>query len=300
MSREGLPRVTVIIPTYNWSAVLPFSIGSVLRQSFTDLELLVVGDGCTDGSAEVVGRVADPRVRWINLPSNTGQQSGPNNEGLRQARGELIAYLGHDDLWLPHHLAVLVAALDRGADVAFSIAEYMAEAQGEPRAASVPVGPYRAGMWIPPTALAHRREAVTAIGGWRHFRELKVDPEVDLLQRLAAAGRRFEFVPRLTAVKLPATTRRDVYKIRPHHEQALWFERIGREPDFEAKELARILAASPQPVAHQPIRVMALDLFRAAFSRLGRRLAGGSRLVARYKRGVFDRRRAHKGLPPMP
>ena len=99
------PRVTVIMATYNWSAVLPYSIGSVLRQTFTDFELLVIGDGCTDDSEQVVTSIGDPRVHWINLPRNTRHQSGPNNEGLARARGEFIAYLGHDDLWLPHHLA---------------------------------------------------------------------------------------------------------------------------------------------------------------------------------------------------
>ena len=44
---SAFPRVTVIVPTYNWSTVLPYSIGSVLRQSFTDFEVFVVGDGCT-------------------------------------------------------------------------------------------------------------------------------------------------------------------------------------------------------------------------------------------------------------
>ena len=123
------PRVTVIIPTYNWSNVLPYSIGSVLRQSFTDFELLVVGDGCTDDSEQVVTAIADPRVRWINLPVNSGHQSAPNNEGLLQARGSIIAYLGHDDLWLPHHLEVMVAAIDAGADVAHSIV-HMIDAEG--------------------------------------------------------------------------------------------------------------------------------------------------------------------------
>ena len=123
------PRVTVIIPTYNWSSVLPYSIGSVLRQSFTDFELLVVGDGCTDDSEQVVTAITDPRLRWINLPVNDGHQSAPNNEGLRQARGSIIAYLGHDDLWLPHHLEVMVAAIDAGADVAHSIV-HMIGAEG--------------------------------------------------------------------------------------------------------------------------------------------------------------------------
>src|SRR5438046_5361757 len=83
---SAMPRVTVIIATYNRSNVLPYSIGSVLRQSFHDFELLVVGDGCTDDSESVVAAMGDPRVRWISLPANTGHQSGPNNEGLHQAR----------------------------------------------------------------------------------------------------------------------------------------------------------------------------------------------------------------------
>src|SRR5580698_4528947 len=116
-----MPRVTVIIPTYNYAEVLPYSIGSVLRQTFTDFELLVIGDHCTDASESVVSAVADERVRWINLKSNVGHQSGPNNEGLNQARGELIAYLGHDDLWLPHHLELLLKTIDSGVDLTYGI-----------------------------------------------------------------------------------------------------------------------------------------------------------------------------------
>src|SRR5690349_20582249 len=101
---SSAPLVSIIMATYNWSSVLPYSIGSVQHQTLPDFELLVVGDGCTDDSAEVVGAIGDPRVRWIGLENNSGHQSVPNNEGLRQARGEIIAYLGHDDLWLPDHL----------------------------------------------------------------------------------------------------------------------------------------------------------------------------------------------------
>src|SRR2546423_11552054 len=126
MTLPVMPRITIIMATYNWSTVLPYSIGSVLRQTLADFELLVVGDGCTDDSQIVVASIGDPRVRWINLPANTGHQSGPNNEGLRQARGEIIAYLGHDDLWLPHHLATLVGALDeQRADLAYALVAYV-------------------------------------------------------------------------------------------------------------------------------------------------------------------------------
>ena len=82
-----MPRVTVVMATYNWATVLPYSIGSVLDQTFTDFELLVIGDGCTDESGEVVAAIGDPRVQWHNLDTNTGHQTGPNNEGIELSAG---------------------------------------------------------------------------------------------------------------------------------------------------------------------------------------------------------------------
>jgi glycosyltransferase involved in cell wall biosynthesis len=281
----GPPRVTVIIPTYNWSTVLPYSIGSVRRQRFTDWELLVVGDGCTDDSEAVVAGIGDPRVRWINLPANTGHQTGPNNEGLRQARGEIVAFLGHDDLWLPHHLSLLVAAIDGGAGLAYGITEMVGVEPEDIEAVPRGLGPYRPNLWIPPTGVLLRRGALAAAGGWPHPREVSVDPETALWRRLAGSGIAMVFVPRLTAVKFPAARRRDAYRLRPSHEQAAWFARIGTEPDFEAAELARMLALTVSP------RVV----LRRQWSRVTARL----RRALGYRRGVLDPNRRFKGLGPL-
>src|SRR3954451_24164454 len=119
---EREPLVTVVIATYNWSSVLRHAVHSVLWQTYENFELLVIGDGCTDDSREVVEAFGDPRLRWINLPENFGSQAGPNNRGLELARGEYVAYQGHDDLWLPDHLRFLVERLEAtGADLAFSL-----------------------------------------------------------------------------------------------------------------------------------------------------------------------------------
>jgi hypothetical protein len=174
-------------------------------------------------------------VRWIDIP-RAGHQFGPNNEGLRQARGELIAYLGHDDLWLPHRLEVGVAAIDGGADVAHSLL-LLVPPQGEPTISAPTLTP-------PPSCVVHRRSVAEALGGWRDFRELSVTPEFDLWTRVAAAGFAFQFVPRLTGVKFSAAARKNVYGIKPSHEQASWAARIRSEPDFEAVELARIAVRS--------------------------------------------------------
>jgi glycosyltransferase involved in cell wall biosynthesis len=284
---RGIPRVSIIVPTYNWSAVLPFSIASALEQSFDDFELLVIGDGCTDDSGEVVAAAGDPRVQWANLPANSGHQSAPNNEGLRRARGELVAYLGHDDLWLPHHLACLVAAIDAGADMAFGMVR-MVPAAPEVQASAL-AGRYRPGAWVAPTATVHRRALSERLGGWRDHRRLGADPETELWQRFHAAGARIEGVKRLTAVKFPASARRGVYRERPHHEQAAWLARIRAEPDFEAVELASLATEMAAAVREPPFPALLGEVLRRGVRGVGRRF---------QRRGVrIEWRRAFKGLP---
>jgi glycosyltransferase involved in cell wall biosynthesis len=112
-STTPAPLISVITATYNWSSVLRYAIQSVLWQTLQDFEMLIIGDGCTDDSAEVVASFHDPRLRWHNLPENSGHQSVPNNTGLAMARGKYVAYLGHDDLWYPTHLASLVNELEK-------------------------------------------------------------------------------------------------------------------------------------------------------------------------------------------
>ena len=287
---------------------MPYSIGSVLRQTLTDFEVLVVGDGCTDDSERVVEVIGDRRVRWINLPANTGHQSEPNNEGLRQARGELIAYLGHDDLWLPHHLSCLVAALTAGADLAYAVTEMV----GPEGSHTEPVPPrprYTPGMWIPPTCVVHRRSVTDHVGGWRHYRELDVDPEIDLWRRAYSGGHRFAFVPRLTAVKFPAAWRRNTYKIRPHHEQAIWFDRVQGEGDLEAVELVKMLTAAEEAklaaaekaqslnVQSKPYRDLSQDFLRETVARIRRRLLKRSQPSRPVGKGeAVEANRRFKGL----
>ncbi len=251
-----VPKVTVIIATYNWSEVLPFSIGSVQRQTRTDWELLVIGDGCTDNSAEVVGALAgdDRRIRWINLPENTGHQTGPNNEGLRQARGDFIAYLGHDDLWLPHHLESLLTPLENGespADVTYGLVGVIPPGGGEPTCIPENGVVSATWRWHPPTGLAHRRQLAVDAGGWRTRLEVSVAPETELVARLVSMGARVVFVPRLVAVKFPASWRKDSYRLRRSDEQAAWSKRIACEDDFEQRELVALATRRMPPISRQ-------------------------------------------------
>ena len=104
-----MPRVTVLLPVFNAGRYVAAAVESVLAQTLTDFELLVVDDGSTDGSMEIVDRFRDPRVRVIRNARHLGFADALN-VGLREARGVLIARQDADDLSAPRRLERQVAA----------------------------------------------------------------------------------------------------------------------------------------------------------------------------------------------
>jgi hypothetical protein len=251
--------VSVVIATYNWSNVLRCAIESVLWQTFTDFELLVVGDGCTDDTAEVVGSFADARLHWHNLPGNSGHQSAPNNHGIELARGAYIAYLGHDDLWHPTHLSHLHQKIhETGADLVHSLGVMLGPPESNARILTGlwPADTYERGFSVPPSTMLHTVAIARRIGGWRDYRAVAAQPDIDFLERAFDAGARFARCERLTVFKFNSSWRVDCYRERPSHEQEEYIRRIREEEDFlerEWLEIARIPALG-LPVAPATIR----------------------------------------------
>lgn len=95
-------KFSVVISLYNKEGNILSTIQSVLKQTHTDFELLVVNDGSTDNSREIVENIEDPRLRLID--KNNGGVSSARNKGILESRNEWIAFLDGDDIWLPHHL----------------------------------------------------------------------------------------------------------------------------------------------------------------------------------------------------
>lgn len=93
-----MEKVSIIIPTYNRADVLDTSIQSILQQSYTDFELLIVDDGSTDNTDIVVGSIHDDRIRYLEMPENKGVAAA-RNEGIRQAKYDYIAFQDSDDYW---------------------------------------------------------------------------------------------------------------------------------------------------------------------------------------------------------
>jgi glycosyltransferase involved in cell wall biosynthesis len=290
---RSTPSVTVVIPTYNYAAVLAYAIASVLDQTYRDFELLVVGDGCTDDSEHVAAATGDARVQWVNLPENTGHQSAPNNEGLRRGQGAVIAYLGHDDLWLPHHLDVLMEAFDQGATAAHTTA-IRAGPGGPCYASPPPEWSYTRGEWIPPTSLAIRRSHAVAVGGWRDAKSTGyLDPEADLIARIYDVAGPPRWVPRVTCIKLAAAERRNVYRTRPTHEQAYWLEEIRAADDPERAITAHV--GRPYDLAGDPIPTpesLHVRVWRSARFRIRKHLRLTTAFSARTR---LRRKQRYKG-----
>ena len=166
------PTVSVLITAFNRERFIGPAIESVLVQTFTDFELLVVDDCSTDGTVEVVRRyLSDPRVRLVRNERNLGQF--PNrNHAATLARGEFLKYHDSDDLMYPHCLAVMVDALAAEPTAGLALSAHSAWPGGPSPMLLTPQLAYQREFLgtglvsLGPAAALFRRDAFLAIGGF--------------------------------------------------------------------------------------------------------------------------------------
>jgi teichuronic acid biosynthesis glycosyltransferase TuaG len=195
--------VSIIMPAYNAGRYVADSVRSVLAQTYAGWELLVVDDGSTDDTAEVVGRFVadDPRVRCLKRPN--GGQAAARNTGLGEARGDLVAFLDSDDLWLPGKLEAQLAVMDKaGADLVYTDGYIFSEDGAEWAEERFYIVPGRVGgaeMFrllfasnrIGTLSVLVRRERLDAVGLFDEDRAYQNCEDYDLWMRLAKAGATF-------------------------------------------------------------------------------------------------------------
>jgi glycosyltransferase involved in cell wall biosynthesis len=223
---------------------------TVLDQRFSDFEYLVIGDCCTDDSEQIVRSFNDDRVRWTNLPENLGNQSNVNAYALAKARGELIAYLNHDDLWLPHHLETLVGVFDKlpTLNIVSSLSLNMnppgyAECQllGKP-VVQKDSKTGAIGMQVYPMTsnVMHRLDAAQRAGGWKDWRSTSAIPTQDLWRRIIGLdnGRGISVAGEVTAIKFHSGQRLNSYLKREASEQESALQAIANDPGWLARKVA--------------------------------------------------------------
>jgi glycosyltransferase involved in cell wall biosynthesis len=137
------PLVSVYTPTYNRAQLLiDRAVSSVLKQTYKNFELIIIGDHCTDNTEELISQIDDPRIRFYNLPKRKRRYpdevmmhwfAGPvvaANKALEMVRGKWIARLDDDDIWTPDHIESLLRFAKKG-QYEFVSASIMTERHGE-------------------------------------------------------------------------------------------------------------------------------------------------------------------------
>jgi len=194
--REHGPLVSVIIPTYDRPEILAVTLASWERQTYRDLEILVVNDAGADVTS-VVARF--PRARLVTRETNGGPAASCNT-GIDAARGEALIFCGDDDVAFPDHVARLVEALERsGAGIAHArgMVAFLEPAEGAPAGRLFTVDAFAAGVadmaehdvsnaFYPPHAILARRDVVRAAGYFDPSFVVAEDYEYWI--RLAVAG----------------------------------------------------------------------------------------------------------------
>jgi len=241
-----MPTFTVIMATYNRGRHIAPSIRSVLAQTLQDFEFLVIGDCCDDDTQEVVEGFGADGVLWHNIPERCGSQSFPNNAGIGMARGRYIAYLGHDDVWAPDHLATVAGLIGRNPDLDFAVSG--AVLHGPPgsnkRAVTGIFSDERAPFehFFPPSSFSHRRDVTDRVGLWLSPKETRAPVDADFLLRAAHAGMKFASTQRITVHKFAAAHRYLSYLCLTSDEQEEMLRRTS-EPGYQEFVAAELAAA---------------------------------------------------------
>ena len=206
---RAVPRVSVVIPTYNRAQLVTRAIDSVLQQTFDDFELIVVDDGSPDETADIVRRYQDSRIRLLRLVRNQGV-SRARNAGISNARGEWVAFLDCDDEWLPEKLERQMARVDLDADEQTIVVycrnyrQFGPQKRKPGRRKELPEGDVfdsllREGTTLIPSVYVVKRSALIEVGGFDE--RLATSEDHDCWLRLAQRSHRFVAVQERLVVK---------------------------------------------------------------------------------------------------
>lgn len=245
VSAPGAPLVSVVIPSLNQRAYLAEAIESVIAQSPSRFELIVMDGGSTDGSVEVIERYASRLKYWRSAPD-----AGPAaalNQGFAQASGEIFAVLNADDFYLPGAFNKVIAAFARGEADVVSGHGFFARPSGELGVATYSdrwkLSRFRYGacVLVQPSTF-FRRTSFDRAGGFRQSGRVCWDME--LWADMASHGARFETIDEYLSVfrlhESSITGREDLRALRRQHAREV-MEEVRKRPESTADRVLHVL-----------------------------------------------------------
>jgi glycosyltransferase involved in cell wall biosynthesis len=232
--------VSVVIPTYNRAAYLPAALDSVFAQDFPDLEVIVVDDCSTDETPAILARYAG-RIVVIRRDERSHCPARVNNDGIRAASGEYLAFLDSDDMWLAGKLARQLSLLDRRPDFGFIYGNFVfLREDGTLSTPAVPprqlcsgsiLLPLAGDMFIHPSTLMVRRVVLDRAG---------------LFDEGICTGEHYDLVLRLASISHAGCISEPVAWVRQHAHQ---YSRERGIANYESAIIAlqRLLLSRPLP-----------------------------------------------------
>jgi len=245
------PLVTVIIPCFNGEKYVASAIESVLQQTFTKWQLLVVDDGSTDSSAAVIGKIAEKEPSRIEMITtrNFGACHA-KNVALRSAATKYVAFLDADDIWLPNKLGLQVSYMEQNGDVVGLTTSYqMISSNAQRRGGSLSFDWSRSAVedWTlflssapaMNSTLVARREALSRIGGFDESLVSFAD-DLDLGWRLPEAGLMTSISQNLTLIRIsPQQIHRDRQAMNSALSEV--YRKLSiREPEIASRALINL------------------------------------------------------------
>jgi glycosyltransferase involved in cell wall biosynthesis len=288
------PLVSVVIPAYNYARYLPEAIDSVLNQEYPNIELIVLDDGSTDRTIEVLKGYGD-QFYWESHP-NMGQ-ANTLNKGWRLAKGEILAYLSADDFLLPEAVSACVECLRVNADAVLCYPDFQL-VDSESRVVRFVVPPEYSYQEMvtkfvtaPSAGAFFRRSAYVKAGEWDPA--LRLAPDYDYWLRLGLNGRFVHIQENLAAFRAHADSQSFSQTTAEGAEEAV---RI-LEKYFKRADLPReVIGSKDEAFASANILVAQLHLRSSRYKEAFRRISNAVRLSPRILLSIRTLRMMINGL----
>ena len=223
--------------TYNRSNIISYAIESALNQTITNWELIIVGDACTDNTEQVINTFQDPRIIFYNLPTNHGEQSVPNNFGMKKAAGKYFAFLGHDDMWFPHHLENALITLNEHPDVKMVCCPTIFIPNN---GKTIILGVFKNSTlrteYVPTSSWVMFTEFAQKVGDWKSAWILKEQPQQEWLAR-ARSMSKIMTTDQIGLVKITAGDRKNCYSHSNNIEHEYYKNLMLKDRQFCEKSI---------------------------------------------------------------